>query len=579
MAIGMYSASDPVHVPSADLRSAGPIGAARRQVGVVGSQRQTYIHPSTRTSVANDQFSIHIPVNDLSPSTESSGHRVSTPKSSSFYTIAASEPTMYSISISRGGFSGTRPSNRPNQQIMAHQNATLSNMEWRPKSSQKSRVSSPHSHCSSTFTGSIQVKTADLSEKFSQVNIFDGGPVIIPEHLKVSEAERIHITFGNFGDRFDSMNISSAAFLACENGDGSSDKPSMRFSVPVSVNLHKNNSAITKVDVVNNNLVSSSDSSPLTTEREQAVPVYIECSSPKIIHSYADIGIAQCQDPSFSLPDPQKPENSPSCFFGYDQQSRDCTPFLKDAIDENVHQSFSFASETLGIQQSNWTMMQQQQEHLPVSHLYPQVGVSHLQNFAPHRQIMTPIYVPSPMAMPVYPGNHAYLSSTNGNNCLFMPCGNSNVAAGGLKYSSQHYKPIHAGSPMEYESYPYRAGYTVGNSGAIINAANAGDTAGFKYLDSGLYVQNPQVDTSKIWLHAPGECVTAHPSPYGVPGQYHGGPHSSYPQHSPGSYNASLTASTPGHAHHLVHHHATPGTPAATFQPPQLGYVGWTDNF
>ncbi|KAK8943432.1 hypothetical protein KSP40_PGU003210 [Platanthera guangdongensis] len=121
MAIGMYSASDPVHVPSADLRSAGPIGAARRQVGVVGSQRQTYIHPSTRTSVANDQFSIHIPVNDLSPSTESSGHRVSTPKSGSFCTISASEPTMYSISISRGGFSGTRPSSRPNQQIMAHQ--------------------------------------------------------------------------------------------------------------------------------------------------------------------------------------------------------------------------------------------------------------------------------------------------------------------------------------------------------------------------------------------------------------------------------------------------------------------------
>lgn len=580
MAIGMYSASDPVHVPSADSRSAGPIGAARRQVGVVGSERQTYIHPSTRTSVENEQFSIHVPENDLSPSTESSGHRVSTPKSRRVCTIPASEPTMYSIAISRGGFSDTQPSNRPNQQIMAHQKATLSNMEWRPKSSQKSRISSPHSHCSTTFTGSIQVKADDLSEKFSQVNIFDGGPVVITEHLKVPDAERIHITFGNFGDRFDSINISSDAFLACENGDGSIDKSSMRMSVPISVNLHKNNSSFTKVDLVNNNPVSpTSDSSPLTTERGKPVPVYIECSSPKIIHSYADIGTAQSQDPSFSPPDPQKTENCSSRFFGYDQQSRDCTAFLKDAIDENVHQCFSFASETLGIQQSNLTMMPQQQELPPVSHMYPQAGVPHLQNFLPHRQIMTPIYLTSPMAMPIYPGNHAYLSSTNGNNCLYMPCGNSNVVASGLKYSPQHYKPIYAGSPMGYENYPCSTGYTVGNSGAIINAENADDTPGFKYLDNGLYVQNPQVETSNIWLHAPGECATTHPSPYGIPGQYHGGPHSSYPQHSPGSYHASLAASTPGLTHHLVHHHPTPGAPTATFQPPQLGYAGWSDNF
>ncbi|KAG0487328.1 hypothetical protein HPP92_009423 [Vanilla planifolia] len=94
IAIGMYSASDPVHVPSPDYKSAGTIGGAR-QAGVVGSQRQPW-------------------------------------SESIFSNISTSKP-----------FTANQHNCKPNQQAQALQKAMLSSKEWRPKSSQKSRVKQP----------------------------------------------------------------------------------------------------------------------------------------------------------------------------------------------------------------------------------------------------------------------------------------------------------------------------------------------------------------------------------------------------------------------------------------------------
>lgn len=49
-AVGVYaSASDPVHVPSPDSRSSTAIGAIRREVGVVGSRRQSLDNSSKQS--------------------------------------------------------------------------------------------------------------------------------------------------------------------------------------------------------------------------------------------------------------------------------------------------------------------------------------------------------------------------------------------------------------------------------------------------------------------------------------------------------------------------------------------------
>ncbi|MQM13737.1 hypothetical protein Taro_046665 [Colocasia esculenta] len=86
---GMYaSSSDPVHVPSPDSRSAGTVGAIRREVGVVGGRRQSTERPTSHSSFSNSSFSLPALGKDISAATESVGQ----PKGSQLNQTLASEP-------------------------------------------------------------------------------------------------------------------------------------------------------------------------------------------------------------------------------------------------------------------------------------------------------------------------------------------------------------------------------------------------------------------------------------------------------------------------------------------------------
>lgn len=119
--IGVYSSSsDPVHVPSPASRSAGTVGAIRREVGVVGVRKQSSNHPSSNSSLPNSSFSIPSLGKDVSSSPESFGQSVATSKRSQLDQAAASEPT---VPPSRS--TSSQHNSKVHQQPIGHQKGNI----------------------------------------------------------------------------------------------------------------------------------------------------------------------------------------------------------------------------------------------------------------------------------------------------------------------------------------------------------------------------------------------------------------------------------------------------------------------
>ena len=113
-----------------------------------------------------------------------------------------------------------------------------STMEWKPKSSQKPAIispstsgtaSTPNSSQTDNSSSSNAVDVTNLTEKLSNVNIFEERHVIIPQHLRVPESERTQLTFGSFGAGFDPTKTTSSVSQAFESAEESSDGPSIRL--------------------------------------------------------------------------------------------------------------------------------------------------------------------------------------------------------------------------------------------------------------------------------------------------------------------------------------------------------------
>lgn len=86
------------------------------------------------------------------------------------------------------------------------------NMEWKPKSSQKSSVNSPGVIGTPTKSASppahdskdSETEAAKMQDKISRVNIYENQNVIIAKHIRVPETDRYRLTFGSLGMEFDS---------------------------------------------------------------------------------------------------------------------------------------------------------------------------------------------------------------------------------------------------------------------------------------------------------------------------------------------------------------------------------------
>ena len=184
---GVYaSSSDPVHVPSPDSRSAGIVGAIRREVGVVGGRRHSSEWSVSLSSFPDSSFSLPLLGKDISTGAESVGHSKTGPQN---------HPPASDYGV------------HPSRTYSSHQyhNKSQANMEWRPKSSQKStngdKLPTPSS---SADKNPSNVEVTALSDKLSESNLSDSKHVIIPNHLRVPEADRAGLTFGSFGLNLDS---------------------------------------------------------------------------------------------------------------------------------------------------------------------------------------------------------------------------------------------------------------------------------------------------------------------------------------------------------------------------------------
>ncbi|XP_008797669.2 uncharacterized protein LOC103712805 isoform X1 [Phoenix dactylifera] len=625
--IGMsFSSSDPVHVPSPDSRSAGTVGAIRREVGVVGVRRQSSDRPAIKSSFSSSSASVAL-LKDNASSTAISGSSVTTSKSNQFTQSSSLEPIMPSMSISRSISSG-QSIGKLHHLPAGHQKATQPSMEWKPKPSPKLGTVSPGVNettpppsCANISSGSNQEELAGLSEKLSQVDFFGDEHVIIPEHLRVPETEWTQLIFGSFGAGFDSTKGLPSALQAQGNAEELSDGPSASLSAAVPAGSSEDASAA-KTDPVDSQLGTSRSHSPATAGEEKLVPGKKDILNPQNIDSYADIGLVQSNSPSYSASEPQL-QNNPSLpsFTAYDPQTRYDLPFFRTAIEDTEQgQDIASATEvhsshpTNSTQMSMVTTVQQQQpiqqQQQQVAQLYPQVHISHFPNFMPYRHVFSPVYVP-PMAMPNYSSNAAYPHPPNGSNYLVMPGGNSHITASGMKYATSQYKPVPAGSPNAYGSYTNPSGFTMSAPGTVGSTSGLDEASRIKYKDNSSYVPNPQAETSDIWIQTPRDLPNLQSAPfYNLSGQA-AAPHAAYlPTHAghasfnaaaqtshvqyPGMYHSPQPASMASIAspHPLVHQQmqpglggnvgvgvAAPGAQVGTYQQPQLGHLGWTANF
>ncbi|KAJ4958674.1 hypothetical protein NE237_025785 [Protea cynaroides] len=549
--VGVYSSStDPVHVPSSESRSSVAVGAIRREIGVVGISKQPSENSVKQSSGTNSSFSSPLLGKDL-PTTPDSFQPSAVSHSS------APESVMSGMAASRS-FLSNQYHSKPYQQVVGHQKASQSNMEWKPKSSQKSSpgvigTAAPISHLAD-YSTELKPETAVLQEKLLQVNVSDNQHVIIPPHLRVPEADRTQLTFGSFGAGFDSMGSLASGFQTVESAEGSNGEPSVSVSSSAPTTSSEDAPGGNQVEFVDDQVRNSGSDSPVSVAAsEHLLPDKKEFSSPPTLENYADIGLVRNDIPPFVSVERQQQQDNPGLpsFSAYDTQSGYDVPFFRPAMDENVrgqglpspHEGFS--SHTVNrIPASTVAMVQQQQ---PVTQLYPQVHVSHFPNYMPYRQFLSPVYVP-PVAVPGYSSNAAYPHPSNGSSYVLMPGGNSHLTAGGLKYGSPQYKPVPAGSSTAYGNYTNLAGYVPGPVGS---ATGLDDSSRIKYKEGNLYVPNPQAETSEIWIQSPRDLSGLQSAPYyNVPGQ---SPHAAYlPSHTGhASFNAAAAPAAAQSTHKI----------------------------
>ncbi|XP_022721570.1 uncharacterized protein LOC111279005 isoform X2 [Durio zibethinus] len=612
--VGVYSSStDPVHVPSPDSRSSGAVGAIKREVGVVGVRRQPSENAVKGSSGASGSLSNSYVGRDTSSEAFQQFPAISRADQPSHTSVA--ESVMPGISGSRS-FVSNQYGAKQHQQVSGHQKANQHNKEWKPKSNQKSSVNNPgvfgtpkkFSSPPADGAKDLDLETAKLQDKFSQVNIHENENVIIAQHIRVLENDCHQLTFGSFGVEFDSSRNFVPGFQATGVAEDSNGKSASSMSVSAPDTASDGAAGYKPIDILDDQLRNSgSDSPPSGTTSDHQLHDKEDTLSPQNMDSYGDIGIVQDNSPSYTPSESQQQQEPPELpsFSAYDPQTGYDLPYFRPPIDETVRlQGLLSPQEALSMHAANIpasTIPMVPQQQPPMAQMYPQVHMSHFANLMPYRQFVSPVYLPQ-MAMPGYSSNPAYPHPSNGSSYLLMPGGSSHLNANGLKYGIQQFKPVPAGSPTGFGNFTTPSGYAINASGVVGNAAVLEDSSRIKYKDGNIYVPNQQADTSDLWIQNPRELPGLLSAPYYNMPQT---PHGYMPSHtSHASFNAAAVQSSHMQFSGLYHpsqpaamanpHHlgpamganvgvgvapAAPGAQVGAYQQPQLANLSWTTNF
>ncbi|KAL4584395.1 hypothetical protein LXL04_008995 [Taraxacum kok-saghyz] len=553
--VGVYSSSsDPVHIPSLASRPSPNVGAIKREVGAVGVRRHSHTSensqgqfrsfpPSPAVSKTDQNQPSHSNVSESVPNV-SSGRPVSNQYNSS-------RPHSHSHS-------------HQHQQLVTHQKATQANKEWKPKSSQKPSVvevgviGTPKKTVPTLTNNPKELTTEDKLPKSTTTH--EGQNVILAAHIRVSESDRIRLTFGSLGIE-DSPQTSG--FQDAEESHAE-HMPSLSASSPVPSD---DPSGGTQPELVEE-LVPGSGSGSISPVSEHQPNQRLESSSsPQNMENYTNIRLVRQE------PHQQQPPSDLPTFSAYDPQTGYDISYFRPGSDESLRgqvlqvpqEGFSSHVANNSIPATTIPMVQQQQ----VAQMYPQVHLPHFANLMPYRQFLSPVYVP-PMVMPGYSNNptyspHPHPHPSSGSSYLLMP--GVNPPPHVTKYAIPQYKSLQAGSPTGFGNFTAPNGYALNTPGVVGSASGIDDSARLKYKDGNVYVPNPQAETSELWMN-PREMH------YNMGGQgaYHGAGQSSHVQF-PGMYQAG--------AHHMGANVAAgaPGTQVAGYQQPQLSQLSWTGNF
>ncbi|KAL2926169.1 GBF-interacting protein 1 [Bienertia sinuspersici] len=588
-AIGVYaSASDPVHVPSPDTRSSAAIGAIRREVGVVGSRRQSS-DSSSKQSLQQNNSNINSVLG--SSSTAESLRQINGVSRNEQPHGTVSETVVVS---STGSRSSTHFSSRLHQQSVGHQKGAAVK-EWKPKTNQKASVSNPGvigspvksvSHLADSKN--VENEAEQLEDKFQQVNKQESQNVIIAQHIRVPENDRCRLTFGTFGMESDSSENPVSTFLPVD----SIDEP---------VEQSPSNQQLNTID---DQVRNSGSSSPSDASCENHSPDKKDSPGISNAEDFGDMGLVHNHSSLTASTSQQHPESTelPS-LSAYDQQPVYDMSYFRPSIDDAVRgpglpsPQEALSSHTANSVPSSSVGMLQQQA--PMAQMYPQVHVSHYANVMPYRQFIPPLYVPQ--MVPGFSGNPGYPHLSNGSSYVFMPGGSSHLPANSLKYGVQQFKTFPAGSPTGFGNMANPAGYPLNAPGVVGGPTGLDDSSRLKYKDNNLYVPNPQAETSEVWIQnhrdIPGmqsapyfnmQGQTAHPAAAYL--QSHAG-HASFngagvaqssQMQFPGMYPPQPTAMP--NAHHLGGGNigvgpAAPGPQVGAYQQPQISHLNWTTNF
>ncbi|XP_042052381.1 GBF-interacting protein 1-like isoform X2 [Salvia splendens] len=618
--VGVYSSSsDPVHVPFLHSRPAANVGAIRREVGVVGSRRQSSensVKPSSSqvTSLPNTHSARDV------QSRESARSFNATSKNDHSNQNVAPDSAIAGPSAGRS-FSSNSYGSRPHQ-LMGHQKAPQPNKEWKPKASVKPSANGPGVIGSPAKTVSppadnpedTKKEAADLPHNKSPLNLSKSDNVIIAAHIRVSEADRRRLTFGSLGTEFDT----SANLVGVAANDVEELSTDLSGSVPVSSAEASGDEPVTtkESEVADDSVRSSESNSPVSGDLSDLTEKN-DSSSPQNLNDYADVGLMPGNSPSYTPESIQQQDTSelPS-FSGYDPQMAYDMSYFHPVVDETVNgQGLPSSQEVLGAHAANAvpasTIAMVQQQHQQQQHqqqqlaqMYPHLHVSHFANLMPYRQFMPPVYVP-PMHVPGYSNSPAYPHPSNGSSYLLMPGNSSHLTPSGVKYGIQQFKPVPTGSPTGFGNFTSPTGYAINAPGVVASTAGHDDSSRIKYKDS-LYIPNPQAETSEIWMNSR-DVSGMQSSYYNMPVQ---SPHptaylTSHSGHA--SFNAAAAAAQSSHMQFpgMYHpspqpptmaspHHMSPaiggnvgvgvaapapGAQVGAYQQPQLGHLNWTGNF
>eukprot|EP00252_Welwitschia_mirabilis_P016890 TRINITY_DN375_c0_g1_i4.p1 TRINITY_DN375_c0_g1~~TRINITY_DN375_c0_g1_i4.p1 ORF type:complete len:941 (-),score=241.75 TRINITY_DN375_c0_g1_i4:513-3335(-) len=573
------SVPDPVYVPSADGRLS-VVGAIKRVVGTVGASRGTDTQPSiSSTEVLQSCTPDHD--NSANSHMEEQPSEHSAPTNDKAFDPKIQPP----IGATPGLVGNTmlvskQYTSRSQQQPVGSQKAIGHNMEWKRKPPNQnaffpSSGVDGNSANSSGFTQNISTsglpnsvtseeKTTGVQDKLEQLKLNSDQDLIMPNHLKVSEAACLGLSFGSFGDYFGSnvkKDFNKEDSDKCptpseesQRTDESNEEPSSRISEHGSESSsEKQEASVNGVQTlscsaaVKDECPPSSASQSDPSKQDPIVQMHPQHRPLENAPSYGGVGLMPqimgsqypyeaslsgpleaSRQPSIMVQPPYDPSTSYATVIkpvDGDARFSPCvgpvskhignTGFLSAQgvpTSQEVGSSVSISSavptapgtQMAGIAPSTVSFPQQQ------LHLFHQPSSLHISHF-PHtyfpyaHQYLSPLYF-SPPAINNFAGNFGYAQPSSASN-FPLPSGASfpSAATAAVKYSLSQFKPIAVGGNTNQAGFPI--GYTNYNtppSAFSSSPANAGSRAGFEEnKETNLYIPSQQVDGPAFWFRTP----------------------------------------------------------------------------